>query len=183
MNQKTFDGMLKMFSDNLLLFTLIWSYLLTDLQMLIKQMLTWCYCMPRKRLWKLKSSSNCLLIRLRKSRMRKTMHNLIWKLMLQIFHFSVFVYNCWDHQIKNVVITNHFSLINLSNGKLTGYIWTEIIKIRHRDIGFYVNYRKVQYSSADYLIRHAVTVIYWISLQRRNLLSWIIYYILCIIPQ
>ena len=58
---------------------------------------------------------------------------------------------------ETVVITDHFPLISIFNGKRCGSIRTERIKLRHQDITFYVTFRKGQYKPADYLSRHAVS--------------------------
>ena len=58
---------------------------------------------------------------------------------------------------ETVVITDHFPLISIFNGKRSGCIRTKRIKLRQKGIRFDVTYRKGQYNPADYLSRHAVT--------------------------
>ena len=58
---------------------------------------------------------------------------------------------------ESVVITEHVPLISIFNGKQSGSITTERIKLRHQDIRFYLSYRKGQYNAADYLSRHAMS--------------------------
>ena len=43
-----------------------------------------------------------------------------------------------------VIITDHSPLMNIINGKCSGSIRTERIKLRHQDIRFCVNYQKGQ---------------------------------------
>ena len=50
-----------------------------------------------------------------------------------------------------VIITDHSPLMNILNGKRSGSIRTERIKLRYQDIRFCVNYQKGQYNPADYL--------------------------------
>ena len=56
-----------------------------------------------------------------------------------------------------VIITDHSPLMNIFNGKRSGSIRTERIKLRHQDIRFCVNYQKGQYNPADYFSRHALS--------------------------
>ena len=56
-----------------------------------------------------------------------------------------------------VIITDHSPLMNIFNGKHSGSIRTERIKLRHQDIRFRVNYQKGQYNPADYLSQHALS--------------------------
>ena len=53
-------------------------------------------------------------------------------------------------------MTDQFLLISIFNGKRSGSIRTERIKLRQQNIRFYVTYRKGQYNPADCLGRHAV---------------------------
>ena len=43
---------------------------------------------------------------------------------------------------ETVVITDHFPLISIFNGKRSGSLRKERIKLRHQDFRFYVTYRK-----------------------------------------
>ena len=56
-----------------------------------------------------------------------------------------------------VIITDHSPLMNIFNGKRSGSIRTERIKLRYQDIRFCVNYQKGQYIPADYLSCHALS--------------------------
>ena len=56
-----------------------------------------------------------------------------------------------------VVITDHFHLKSIFNGKRSGSIRAGRIKLIHQDIRFYVIYRKRQHNPADYLSRHVVS--------------------------
>ena len=55
---------------------------------------------------------------------------------------------------QTVVITDHSPLISIFNGKCSGSIRTERIKLRHQDIRFIVDYQKGQNNPADYLLKH-----------------------------
>ena len=57
---------------------------------------------------------------------------------------------------ETVIITDHSPLISIFNGKRSGSIRTERIKLRHQDIRFIVDYQKGQNNPADYLSRHAM---------------------------
>ena len=57
---------------------------------------------------------------------------------------------------KTVIITDHSPLISIFNGKRSGSIRTERIKLRHQDIRFIADYQKGQNNPADYLSRHAM---------------------------
>ena len=60
--------------------------------------------------------------------------------------------------IWNVQLLNNFSNLPLSvfNGKRNGSIRTERIKLRHQDIRFSLQYKKVIKNPADYLSRHDI---------------------------
>ena len=58
---------------------------------------------------------------------------------------------------ETVIITDHSPLVSIFNGKRSGSIRTERIKLRYQDIRFCVNYQKGQNNPADYLSRHALS--------------------------
>ena len=58
---------------------------------------------------------------------------------------------------ETVIITDHSPLVSIFNGKRSGSIRTERIKLRHQDIRFCVNYQKGQNNPADYLSQHALS--------------------------
>ena len=58
---------------------------------------------------------------------------------------------------ETVVIADHSPLIKIFNGKPSGSISTERIKLRYKNIRFYITCRKRQYNLADYLSRHAMS--------------------------
>ena len=72
---------------------------------------------------------------------------------------------------ENVVITDHSPLISIFNGKRSGSIRTERIKLKHQDTRFYVICRKGQHNPADFLSRHAVSWDLLNKLKRRNLMT------------
>ena len=56
-----------------------------------------------------------------------------------------------------VIITYLSFLMNIFNGKLSGSIRAERIKLRHQDIRFCVNHQKGQCNPADYPIQHTLS--------------------------
>ena len=57
---------------------------------------------------------------------------------------------------ENIIITDHLPLLSVFNGKKSGSIMTERIKLRHQDVRYVLEYKKGQENFADYLSRHAI---------------------------
>ena len=55
-----------------------------------------------------------------------------------------------------IIVTDHYPLLSVFNGKRNGSIRTERIKLRHQDIRFSLQYKKVIKNPADYLSRHDI---------------------------
>ena len=62
-----------------------------------------------------------------------------------------------------IIVTDHKPLLSVFNGRRSGSIRSETIKMRHQNIQFIVQYRKGKENNADFLSRHAVP---WESLSR-----------------
>ena len=54
-----------------------------------------------------------------------------------------------------IIVTDHQPLLSVFNGRRSGSIRTETIKMRHQNIQYKVMYRKGADNSADFLSRHA----------------------------
>ena len=63
------------------------------------------------------------------------------------------------------VVTDHNPLLGVFNGKRSGSIRSERIKMRHQDIPFKVEYQKGSKNAADFLSRHARS---WSSLSSKE---------------
>ena len=57
---------------------------------------------------------------------------------------------------ENIIITDHLPLLSVFNGKRSGSIRTERIKLRHQDVPYVLEYKKGQENFPDYLSRHAI---------------------------
>ena len=55
-----------------------------------------------------------------------------------------------------IIVTDHKPLLGVFNGRRSGSIRTETIKMRHQNIQYQVKYRKGKDNTADFLSRHAV---------------------------
>ena len=56
-----------------------------------------------------------------------------------------------------VIVTDHHPLLSIFNGKRSGSIRTERIKMRHQDIRFHLEYQKASDNCADFMSRHTKT--------------------------
>ena len=57
---------------------------------------------------------------------------------------------------ENIIINDHLPLLSVFNGKRSGSIRTERIKLRHQDVRYVLEYKKGQENFADHLSRHAI---------------------------
>ena len=83
-------------------------------------------------------------------------------------------------QHENVIIIDHLPFLRVFNGRRSGSIRTERIKLRQQDILFCLKFGKGRNNPADYLSRHASQ---WKSVSKsereRNQMILVNFFILC----
>ena len=150
MHQNAFHKLLKMFSDNLLLsyFNMtLPTYMFTDADKIGLGAIL-CQGNDFRNLKPVVIASRC------SNQAEKNYPQLALGAMGIDFRFRSYLLGSPN---EIVVITDHFPLITIFNGKRSGSITKERIKLRHQDIRFYVIYRKGQHNPADYLSGDAVS--------------------------
>ena len=153
MHQKTFDKLLKTFSDNLLLSDFdmtLPSYIFTDAHKTGLGAILY----QGKDFESLKPvviTSRC------SNQGEKNYEQLDLEAMAIDLSLRGFRLYLLTSPKEPEVIMDHFPLIRIFNGTRFGSIATEKIKLRHQDIKFYVIYRKGKYNPNDYIKRHVVS--------------------------
>ena len=83
-------------------------------------------------------------------------------------------------QHENVIVIDHLPFLRVFNGRRSGSIRTERIKLRQQDILFCLKFGKGRNNPADYLRRHASQ---WKSVSKsereRNQMILVNFFILC----